>query len=480
MSWEIKYTKGEKFIYSHSKNWPFRNFRQIKELNKLKNKMKEDDISEFDKIEIGNDSLLPEMLNINLIIHMGEINKLTKLYNRILEKNKKALFSYPKSTDINILNKTPLYEYEQTIEFDSIIFLDDEYYQSLDCSIYRLTESFLQVSFRFHISKQVSNKFNEILINYSSQEYKINNFKLTNLNSKKKQNIFIHNNRSLTRNEIFIFLDIIKKHSFSLLNNNILDLHIGSEESIFSIYAFSYLDSNKNKRNNRNSIFGQMNLDLKANSWNSFSTGENLISFLYEVGENHILDSNSEILFFNRGFLSENDLMSYGGDFSNYISSYMRISVEITIAQDFLIISLLVYYYGLLTKYRFRKTKKYSKFAYFRYNNFLNNTLFLKSFVNEYNRDYKINSSKYLMNLGDLKNNHQLKFSEVIYKKIENQLQSIQALNSNISDIISLKKENAIIKSNRNLQIIVIIITLVNIGSYSFEDIKIFILTLIR
>ncbi len=467
MSWEIKYKRIEKFIYKHSNLWPLKKLKQIKRINKLKAEIEKENVNDYDKIIIGQDFFQPESVNINLIIHVGELEKLKQHYNKLVEKNIKMPSYNDPFTDFNNFKKSPLHENIQYSDLDGLEFEENKFFDRLACSINRVSESFIQISFRFRFTEKIFKEFNQILTSYKQHKYKIINFKLTKMNSSKNKSVSIIDNRSLTQHEIAIFLKNSRNYALSIIGKSIVNLHVGDTDSIFSLYAFSYIAKEKDKSKSDCSLFYQLNLGVRKDGFGKFSTDKDEITLLFNHEVQHALAPNSEMIFFNSETFSEENLQVYGGDFRNVVSHFMRLYVELTISHDFSIFTILLHYYEVITKYRFHKYRSYTFFPCHRYKKFLKETHFLKAFINEYNFDKNLRKYNYENYLGEFNTKRYegkyINFYEIIYDRIGNQVSAIHALESSITDIVNSQKDNAIIRTNRELQIIVIVITLVSI-----------------
>lgn len=463
MSWKIDTKKSEKFLYKHLHLWPLNKFKQSKEYNKLKQSYKKNGTYKLDKIIIEDELFQPEVFNLNIIIHVGNLRKFKELYRKIGEKNEIKNLEFG-TKKINYKDNS-FYNSENYINLDMVIFNNDKYFKNMSCSILRISESFVHISFRFIITNLMINNFYQTLVEYKEHFFKFSNYSLKKFLTNKKTPISIYNNRDTTKNEIFNFLSDIRQHAIKTVGKGIINIHIGDKNSIFSCFIFSYLMKNKEAKIEDFSLFSQLKLDFNKDVFSKYSTNDNGISLIFSNTKYDFLDKNSQIIFFDRAAITQEDLIYHGGEYIYYISNYLRLYLEATIIQDFVINTILSSYYRLLTKYRFNKNRKYSFFAYRRYNNFFKETLFLKSFVNEYDSDIKLRELNYKKLLGEFyeTRNIKIQFYKSINKIIQRHYLSIDALNKSISDIIISKRDDSIIKSNRRLQWIIIILTIISI-----------------
>lgn len=348
------------------------------------------------------------------------------------------------------------------IEFDK-----NENFELLDSSVIRVTESFMQVSFRFIYSEAFKKEFLKVLTEYKEPTLQIRDTSINRLFKPNSYPILSHDNSHLTQHAIAEFLENSRQRALEILGKKITTLHIGPLESAFSLFVFVYKINSNEDQVRKDSFSRRLNLHLDGKGLRKYSDSEDKVVLLYEVGEYKSLAPNSEMLFFNQSVFSDKDIVHYGGELQYLIRSWLRLDIEISITMHLAIITILLDYYSMLTKYRFTKYKSYTRLSLQRYERFLRETHFYRAFIDEYSLDEKdmkayFKSSVYNLSrkLGE---DHPHPLNEAIFYRIKNRLSAIHALEKQISSIVTAHKDISIVKSNWRLSWIVVILTIISI-----------------
>jgi hypothetical protein len=238
-------------------------------------------------------------------------------------------------------------------------------------------------------------------------------------------------------------------------------------ESIFSLFVFGFKVDSRNGEIRNDSFSRQLFLYLGRKGPHRYTDSEGKIELHYEVGEYRRLDTNSEMLFFNRSVFSEADLVMHGGEFSYLIMNMLRIYIECGITTHLSIITVLLYYYSLLTGYRYTRFAKYTRRPLQRYSQFLRETHYFRAFIDEYSHDEDEMENHFKYSVYELSEKYGQDIVkplyENIYRRVINRIAAIHALEKHITSIVNAHKDNAIVKSNRRLSWFMILLAIVAI-----------------
>jgi hypothetical protein len=467
MGWEIEYKNFERFLNNHSEHWPLKKFKILQRLNSLKESKLENGLESYEAIVLGDEEFVPMALNVSIMIHVGEVEELKKQYNRLSSQYEATNDYLPMHHHEDSFCSIPLREQNSYSDLRGFKFTENEYFDTLESSINRVTESFVQVSFRYMYSEKYKNEFQKIVTDYKSIEYQIVDITVHDLLKRRTGQIIANNNSNLTQNGISKFLEKSRWHALEILGKKLTDLHIGPMDSVFSLFVFGFkVESNEGEMRN-DSFSRQLYLYLGRKSPHRYTDSEGKVELHYEVGEYRRLDTNSEMLFFNRAAFSEADIVMHGGEFSYLIMNMLRIYIECGITTHFSIITLLLHYYSLLTKYRYTRFAKYTRRSLQRYSRFLRETHYFRAFIDEYSHDENEMENHFKCSVYELSANYgkdSLKPLYItIYRRVTARLAAIHALEKQITSIVNVHKDHAIVKSTRRLSVLMIILAIVAI-----------------
>ena len=464
MAWKIEYKRYERFLYGHSNTWPLKNIKILKRINELKKQKSFEGSCEFDEIVLGDDELF-RALNIQYA-DVGEFEELKTIY--LLCSKYKSIENYQTlHHSEDKFSKAPLHEQNNYSDLEGIEFDKNENFELLDSSVIRVTESFMQVSFRFIYSETFKKEFLKVLTEYKESEFQILDTSFKRLFKTNGFSIIRHDNSHLTQHAIAVFLEDSRQRALEILGKKITSLHIGSLKSAFSLFVFAYKISSNEDQVRENSFSRRLYLHLDGTGLRKYSDPEDKVMLLYEVGEYKSLAPNSEMVFFNQSVFSDKDIVPYGGELRYLIRSWLRLEIEISITMHLAIITILLDYYSMLTMYRFTKYKSYTRLSLRRYERFLRETHFYRAFIDEYSLDEKdmkayFKSSVYNLSRR-LEKGHTYPLNETIFYRIKNRLSAIHALEKQISSIVTAHKDISIVKSNWRLSLLVVILTIISV-----------------
>jgi len=463
MAWKIKTSKLERFLNRHASQWPINLLPIAKAVVKYRDISIEEQKAREARMRDSNESYIPEALNLNLMIHVEEIEKFKKLYVRLQSKHEKGDGIFDVRQIYSRFWDLPKTEWEGYSDTEGLKLKENTFFNHVYVSIIRVTESFAQLSFRFSFSTQFKEKFAATLIKKYEVYISVWDSRFSNM-FRGKQRYRIYSDVHMMYHEVATLLDDSKLEAKRVLGKKIINLHIGSTTSAFSLFLFSYSTKahvvNKEKKS---ALYG-FNLEVESENFDKYSDNNRRILFFNQIGNRKDLEIGSEMIFFKQSGFSEEEILMYGGEFQYLVMSHLRIYIETSFSEYYTIITLLISYYELLAKYRHPKFRKYWRLAIRRHDKFLKDTYFYKTFHKEYSFDRKKIENKFKNSLGHFtcKIFEEEKFlSDVIYKRIHNLDNSIGILDKQISTVVNSQKDLATMRSSRRLSFAAVILAFI-------------------